>query len=122
MDIDCEEVTTALALLADNLPLRNKGFTTRRPCLTCRFNATWIKAQCRAVDNFGLIESATLVGLVETDKRRVVKVSDSDITTGLASVLVVGRRNVDESIVRTSGCTDSLGEGTQSNVCGYDWT
>jgi hypothetical protein len=120
VNVDGEEVAGALALLADDLPLRNKRLATRCPCLARWLDTTWIEAKSGTVDDFGLIERATWVGLVEANKRRLVQIRDSDVTTGRTSVLIVNRCNVDEGVVRTSGRTDSLCEGTQGKVCGYD--
>lgn len=120
MNIDGEKIAGALALLANDLPLRNKRLAARCPCLARRLNTTWVEAKSGTVDDFGLIEGATWVGLVEANKRRLVQIRDPDVTTRRTAVLVVNRRNVDEGVVRTSGRTDSLCEGTQGKVCGYD--
>lgn len=118
--VDSEEVARARALLANDFPLRNERLATCCPCLARRLNATWVEAKSRAVDDFGLVERATWVGLVEADKRGFVQIRDSDVTTRRTSVLVIDRSNVDEGVVRTSGGADSLGESAQSKVRGYD--
>lgn len=118
--VDGEEVARALTLLANDFPLRNKRLAARCPCLARRLNTTWVEAKSRTTNYFSLVKGATWVGLVEANKRGLVQIRDSDITTGRTSVLVVNRRNVDECVVRTSGSADSLCEGTQSKVCGYD--
>ena len=121
MHIDREEHIRLLrAGFSDDLPLCSQRLSARCPGIICRFDTSRVVLQCRASKHFVGIERTARVGLVEANKRGLVQIRDSDITTGRTSVLVVNRRNVDECVVRTSGSADSLCEGTQSKVCGYD--
>jgi len=65
--VDGEEVAGALALLTDDLPLRNKRLAACCPCGIRRLNTTWVEAKSRAVDDFSLVQRAAWVRLVEAN-------------------------------------------------------
>lgn len=122
MHIHSEERIRALAIRADNLPLRNERLAASSPGLVSGVDAAGVELEGWARKNFVCIEGATWVicGLSKAEERRVVQVGSTNVTAGGAAVLVVGRRDVDEGVAGSAGRGDSCSERREGEVGGGD--
>ena len=94
-----EHVRLLRAGLSDNLPLRGQRLSARCPRSIGGFDTSGVILERRASKHFVGIERTTWVGLVEADQIWLVQVGDTDVTTWLATILIVDRHDVCECVV-----------------------
>ncbi len=115
--IDSEKHVGLLrAGLSDNLPLCDQRLSARRPGSICGINTSRVVLERWASKHFVGIEWAAWVGLVEADQVRLVQVGDADVTTWLATILIVNRHDVCECVVGATGCGDCSSKSAQGKV------
>lgn len=112
VDIDGEEVVLAV----QRLPLGGEGLAARVPGKVGRVDAAGVVLQGRAGENLVGIQRATRVGLAQTQNVGPVQVSDADIATGLAAILLVEGVDGSESVVDAAYGLDGGSQGGERDV------
>lgn len=117
VDVDSKE---RLLCALDRLPFSHKRLAAVIPGRVGRVNSSRVVLERGTIENGVDVVGATLIGLDELNSIRAVEISLANVTTGLATVLVVVRLDLGPLVNNTAGLLNAIGQSSESLVGGND--